>query len=107
MFMTRDIPMRTRIPKKKIEQDHHIRTDVVAAIRIPDGTPAFKEGYLECIQLYALHAPNKRQVGRILDEYCIILEEECLRSNLVRDSMSRYEGYRQAIKDLKKLKKIM
>lgn len=105
--MTRDIPMRVKKPKKKIENDHHVRTDIVASIHVPEGNHSFKEGYLECIQLYALHAPNKKQVGRLLDEYCIVLEEECLRSNLVRESMSRYEGYRQAMKDLRKLKKIV
>ena len=55
--------------------------------------------------MFALHAPNKRQVGRILDEYCITLENACI-TRPSRENYALYEGYRQAMKDLRKEKRI-
>jgi hypothetical protein len=99
--------MRARVPreKKKIEEDAVLRSQQSATFPIPPGTLEFKEGYRECINMYTLHAPNKRQVGRILDEYCITLEDACMR-NMSRENVATYEGYRQAIKDLRRAKRI-
>ena len=52
---------------------------------------------------YALHAPNKRGVARVLDDNRIELEEACQRSSMARDDLARYEGYRQALKDLRRM----
>jgi hypothetical protein len=102
----RDIPMRDRKPKKRIEADSDARTSVASQFSVPNGEPAFKDGYRECISMFALHAPNKRGVARILDEHCITLEQECLRTNMAREAVAQYEGYRQAMKDLKRMKKM-
>lgn len=104
--MTRDLPMRERKARKRIEEDPAARASIAASFPIPAGTPEFKTGYRECLEMFALHAPNKRQVARILDEHCITLEEECLRSNMARDKVAQYEGYRQAMKDLKASKRM-
>lgn len=102
----RETPYRERKPKKRIEEDAALRNQTAAAIPVPDGAPAFKEGYRECLGMYALHAPNKRGVARILDEHCITLENECLREQMSRETLARYEGYRQAMKDLRRMKRI-
>lgn len=102
----RNIPLHERRPKKKLEQDETARTKTIASFIVPTGSLAFKEGYRECLQMYALHAPNKHRVTRILNEHCMNLENECLRTNMKRDRIAQYEGYRQAIKDLHRMKKI-
>ncbi len=104
--MTRNIPLRERKPRKFIEQDVAARNDSASQFVIPNGVPEFKSGYRECINMYTLHSPNKKYVGKILDDYCITLENACIRANMSRESIAQYEGYRQAIKDLKRLKKI-
>lgn len=104
--MTRDIPYRERKPKKRLEQDESLRQAAIVGIPVPDGVPAFKTGYRECLDMFALHAPNKRGVARILDVHCITLEQECLRTNMARDAVAQYEGYRQAMKDLIRMKKM-
>ena len=104
--MTRNIPLREKKPRKFIEKDVDARTVVASEFVIPNGILEFKSGYRECIDMYTLHAPNKKYVGKILDDYCITLENACIRANMSRESLAQYEGYRQAIKDLKRLKKI-
>ena len=96
---------REKKERKIIEQDPLLREQTVARFALPEGTKEFRQGYMECIQMYALHMPNKRQVARILDEYCITLEQECLRS-MVRENVAQYEGYRQAMKELRRMKLI-
>jgi hypothetical protein len=83
-----------------------MRARTAAAFPVPDGSPAFKAGYRECLEMFALHAPDRRGVGRILDAHCVHLEEECLRTSMARDAVAQYEGYRQAMKDLRRLKRI-
>ncbi len=100
--MPRDIPLRERKPKKRIEEDETRRGITLARFPPPaTATAQFREGYRECIGLYALHVPDKRGVGRILQENMVLLEEECLRDRMSRDALARYEGYRQAMKDLR------
>ena len=102
----RERPLREKKPKKRIEEDAALRDQTLASFAVPDGSPGFKDGYRECLRMYALHAPNKRGVRKILDDYCITLEQECLRQNMAREPLAQYEGYRQAIKDLRRMKKI-
>jgi hypothetical protein len=101
----RERPLREKRPKKTLELDPTLRQQTAGTFSAPEGPSEFKEGYRECIDMFALHAPNKRQVGRILDEYCITLENACI-SNPSRENYARYEGYRQAMKDLRKERKI-
>ena len=101
----RERPLRERKPPKKLELDSTLRQATAQQIPVPEGPLEFKEGYRECLEMFALHAPNKRQVGRILDEHCITLENACMTSPS-RENYARYEGYRQAMKDLKKEKRI-
>jgi hypothetical protein len=103
--MTRNIPLRERKPKKKIEDDEAARVQLEAAFPAPSGDPAFQDGYRECISMFAINAPNKKGVGRLLDEHCMNLENACM-SNPTRANYAAYEGYRQAIKDLKKAKRM-
>ena len=104
--MPRNIPLRERKPKQRVEGDPARRAQTTAMFPPPaTATPAFKEGYRECIELYALHAPDRRGVGRTLDTHCALLEEECLRSAMARDALARYEGYRQALKDLRQARR--
>jgi len=100
--MTRDIPYRERKPKKKLEIDENSRATTLTRFPVPDGASAFKEGYRECVEMYALHSPDKRNVMRILDTHCITLEQACMRANMARESLAQYEGYRQAMKDIAK-----
>ena len=102
----RDIPYREHKPKQKIESDAQARSGIAAGFIIPDGGKEFKDGYRECVDMFALHSPNRRGVAKILDDHCISLEEACLRSSMARDDVARYEGYRQAMKDLKRTKKM-
>ena len=99
----RERPFREKL--KRIEEDSAVRERTVAQFSIPEGSHEFKEGYRECMSMYALHAPNKRGVAKILDGYCITLEDQCLRS-MTREHVAQYEGYRQAIKDLRRAKKM-
>jgi hypothetical protein len=101
----REIPFREKKVKKKVEDNSEIRKSTSDTFPIPVGETAFREGYKEAIDMFALHAPNKRSVGRILDEHCILLENDCLR-NPSRENYARYEGYRAAVKELKRVKKI-
>ena len=103
----REIPFRQRPQRKPIEEDPSARERTIAAFSPPAGAPlAFREGYRECVVLYALHAPNKRGVARILDEHCVLLEQACLASEMNRDDVARYEGFRQAIKDLRAARRV-
>lgn len=104
--MTRDIPLRERKPKKRLEEDPSRRAIIEAQLPPPAGTPEFKEGYRECIALYALHAPDKRGVAKKLDDNLVLLEQECIRAHMARDATARYEGYRQALKDLRAQKRL-
>ena len=101
----RERPLREKKPKKTLELDASMRQQTANTFSPPEGPLEFKEGYRECIDMFALHAPNKRQVGRILDEHCITLENSCMTAPS-RENYARYEGYRQAMKDLKREKKI-
>ena len=88
---------------------HDIRVSCASdkGLEAPAGAPlAFREGYRECVVLYALHAPTKRGVARILDEHCVLLEQACLASEMNRDDVARYEGFRQAIKDLRAARRV-
>lgn len=105
LVIMRERPLREKKPKKMIEADPGLRAQLAQQFTVPDGAPEFKAGYRECISMFVLHAPNKRQVGRILDEYCITLEEACMRE-MSRENIAAYEGYRQAIKDLRRMKRI-
>jgi hypothetical protein len=88
----------------RIQEDPATRAKTIELYPAPAGEAAFQDGYRECIELFALHMPNRR-AGRILDEYCITLEQACI-ANPSRKNYAAYEGFRQAIKDLKKHKKI-
>lgn len=101
----RERPLRERKPKKRIEEDVSVRSQLEQQFPAPAGERQFQEGYRECISMFALHAPNKRAVGKILDEYCITLENACLRTP-TRENYAAYEGYRAAMKDLRKAKRI-
>lgn len=101
----RERPLRERKPRKRIEEDAAVRAKTAALFPAPEGTAEFKEGYRECIELYALHAPD-RAAGRILDEHRVTLEDACLRANMARTELARYEGYRQAMKDLRSARRI-
>jgi hypothetical protein len=101
----RERPLRERKPKKKIEEDASLREQMLQSFPIPAGEAAFRDGYRECLSMFALHAPNKRQVGRILDEHCITLENACV-TNPTRENYAAYEGYRQALKDLRRERKV-
>ena len=103
--MTRDVPLRERKLKKRIEDDPSRRAIVEAEFPAPAGTPEFTDGYRECIRLYALHAPDKRGVAKKLDDNLLLLEQECLRAGMNRGALARYEGYRQAMKDLRAAKR--
>ena len=105
MTAMRELPLREKRPKKLVEENSLLRDSLVEQLPAPDGSIEFKAGYRECMQTYALHAPNKRHVAKILDDYCITLEDACLR-NMSRENIAQYEGYRQAIKDLRKQKRI-
>jgi hypothetical protein len=94
-----------RKPKKLIEEDEGARKELIQSLPLPEGSSEFKAGYRECMSMFALHSPNKRQVGRILDEYCITLEDTCMR-DMSRENVATYEGYRQALKELRRTKKI-
>ena len=105
--MPRDIPLRERKPKKSVEDDPSKRAITEAQFPPPsDAMPDFKEGYRECILMYALHAPDKRGVGRTLDNHRILLEDACIRSHMARKELARYEGFRQALKDLRAQRRI-
>ena len=101
----RERPLRERKPKKRIEEDASLRTQVEAQFPVPQAEPAFQEGYRECISMFALHAPNKRSVGRILDEHCVVLENACMRCP-TRENYAAYEGFRAAMKELKRAKRM-
>ncbi len=101
----RERPLRTRGPKPKVEESAEARERTKSQFRVPDGAPEFKEGFRECVELYALHRPNKRGVGRILEEHCVILEEACMRA-MTRENLARYEGFRQALKGLRQARQI-
>lgn len=100
----RERPLRTR-RMLKVEEDESRRAATRAQFPIPDGPQEFKAGYRECLDLFSIHCPNRRGVTRILDEHCVILEEECLRS-MTRENVARYEGYRACLKELRRLKRI-
>jgi len=101
----RERPFYDKKPKKKLEEDPSVRDQTAAAFTIPPGEPAFRDGYREALIMFALHAPNKRQVGRILDEYCLTLENACM-TRPTRENYAQYEGYRQAMKDLRATKRM-
>jgi hypothetical protein len=101
----RERPLREKKPKKRIEIDPALRQATAQQFIVPEGPLEFKEGYRECLDMFALHAPNKRQVGRILDEHCVTLENACI-TGPSRENYARYEGYRQAMKDLRKERRI-
>jgi hypothetical protein len=103
--IVRERPLRERKPKKTLELDPGLRQQAAAVFPPPTGAIEFKEGYIECIDLFALHSPNKRQVGRILDEHCITLENACIASP-TKENYARYGGYRQAMKDLERERRI-
>ncbi len=98
-------PLRERPPKKSIEEDPAARAATLAQHPVPEGAPEFKEGYRECLSLYALYAPDRRNAGRELDRHCVLLEDVCV-ARMTRENVARYEGYRQALKDLRKAKRI-
>ena len=102
----RDIPMREKKVRKRIESDEVLRASTANGFPAPDGSPEFKQGYRECIEMFSMHAPNKRGVGKILEDHCITLEDECIRTHMARPALAQYEGYRQALKDLKARKKL-
>ena len=101
----RERPFYDKKPKKRIEDDAAIRDQTSAAFAIPPGEPAFREGYREALSMFALHAPNKRQVGKLLDDHCMTLENACL-THPTREHYAQYEGYRQAMKDLRTARRI-
>ena len=102
----RERPLREKKPRKRIEDDAVLREATMRAFPVPSAAKEFQEGYRECIAMFALHAPNRHGVARLLDEHCITLEDACLRTGMVRDDVARYEGFRQAVKDLRKAKRI-
>jgi hypothetical protein len=105
--MPRDIPLRERKQKKSVEDDPAKRAITEIQFSPPsDALSDFKDGYRECIQMYALHAPDKRGVGRTLDNHRILLEDACIRSHMARRDLARYEGFRQAMKDLRAQRRI-
>jgi hypothetical protein len=97
--MVRNIPHHTKQPRKKIESDPERQAKTISAHPAPKGEAAFQEGWRECIEMYALHRPNKRGVMRILDEHCVILEDACI-ARPTRQQYARYEGFRAAMKGL-------
>jgi hypothetical protein len=97
----RERPYRERKPKKRIEEDAALRDKIEKQFPAPVAESAFQEGYRECISMFALHAPNKRFVAKILDEHCVVLENACLRSP-TRENYAAYEGFRAAMKELRK-----
>ncbi len=99
----RERPLRTRQPRKKVEEDAERREGTKAAFPVPGGPGEFKEGYRECLELYAIHKPNRRGVSRILDDHCVLLEEACMRA-MTRENVARYEGFRACLKELRRLK---
>jgi hypothetical protein len=101
----RERPYYDRKPKKKLEEDASTRAATVEGFSVPPGEPAFRDGYREALQMFALHAPNKRQVSKILDEHCITLENACVTTPR-RENYAQYEGYRQAMKDLRAAKRM-
>jgi hypothetical protein len=101
----RERPLREKKPRKVIEEDATVRSSVSDSFPIPAGEPAFRDGYREAISMFALHSPNKRGVARILDEHCITLENACMRDPS-RENYAAYEGYRQAVKDLRAARKM-
>jgi len=96
----RDRPLRTKQPKRKVEEDLFVLDTTKGLVPVPEGSAAFKEGFRECVELFALHRPNKRGVRRILEDYSITLEDACMRA-MTRENVARYEGYRAAMKELK------
>lgn len=96
----RERPLKTRGPRPKVEEDAEARVRTKAQFRVPVGAPEFQEGFRECVELFALHRPNKKGVARILGEHCVLLEEACLRA-MTRENVARYEGFRQALKELR------
>ncbi len=95
----RDRPLREKQPKRKVEEDADILEKTKALFPVPPGSPEFRDGYRECIELYAINRPRKRGVKRILDGHRLILEEACMRA-MTRENVARYEGFRQAMKAL-------
>jgi hypothetical protein len=101
----RDLPLHERKPKRRLEEDPATRDRVTQSLPAPAGEAAFRDGWRECAEMFALHAPNKRGVRRILDEHCITLEQECMRL-ATRENYARYEGFRAAMKELRRVKRI-
>jgi hypothetical protein len=98
-------PLRTRGPRPKVEEDAEARERTRSLFRVPDGAPEFREGFRECLEMYALHRPNRRGVARVLEEHCILLEEACMRA-MTRENLARYEGFRQALKELRQARQL-
>ncbi len=101
----RERPLRTKQPRKKVEEDVETVRRVASSLPIPEGSPEFKSGFRECAELYAVHRPNTRGVARIMDGHRIILEEACLRA-MTRENVARYEGFRACLKELRRVKMI-
>ncbi len=99
----KDRPFRQKRPKRKVEEDPDILDRTKGLVPVPEGSPEFKEGFRECLEMFALHRPNKRGVRRILEDHSITLEEACMRA-MTRENVARYEGYRAAMKELEKRK---
>jgi hypothetical protein len=97
----RELPLRTKKPKQNVEEDEAARARTVSSFPLPGGGAQFRDGYRECVELFALHRPNRRGVLRILDSHCVILEEACIRA-MTRENVARYEGFRQALKDVRR-----
>jgi hypothetical protein len=101
----RERPLRERKPKKRIEEDAQLRNATTTALPAPAAEREFQEGWRECIDAYALHVPNKRFVGKILEDQGILLEQDCINSP-TREHYARYEGYRAALKELRRTKRM-
>jgi hypothetical protein len=99
--MTRDIPLRTRRPKKTLELDTATRASTVAGIPVPEGSSTFKEGFRECLDLYALHKPDKRRVRWKLEQHAVLLS-----TVTTREAADHYAGFRQGLKELERAKRI-
>jgi len=89
--------------QKKLEMDAVVIEQTILLFPAPTSSKNFQEGWRECIRLYALHKPNRRALARLLDEHCVLLENECIRSP-TRENYAIYEGFRAAIKELVKQK---
>lgn len=97
---SRDRPYHAKRPKRLVEEEAEAIERTKALLSVPAGQPAFRDGFRECVELFALHRPNRRGVARILDDHRIILEDACMAA-MTRENVARYEGFRQALKELR------